>query len=212
MQSTKTITVENQKVVITLTGTGGTANVTGIGGLTKLATFTDDLTTSAANFVTSHAAAYLAVGIVLTSSATTLIFTRSTSNTGFGSAMITNTGTGNLSGAVVITSAKYYVGSANRIGILIRRASHTAGTSAFALKASLDSEDTTTPTMTSFNLLLDNVTSAIDKTLTRVNGKTLSANGDAFLLVDPVAIVNWLELTITNTTDGASSAYILLEN
>ena len=43
----------------TLTGTSGTANIT-INGVAYLATFTTDLTTSAANFVTSHAAAILA--------------------------------------------------------------------------------------------------------------------------------------------------------
>lgn len=59
---------------ITLTGTGGTANITA-GGLTKLATWNGaGLGTTASDFVTSWAAAYLAIGITLTASTTTLIF------------------------------------------------------------------------------------------------------------------------------------------
>jgi hypothetical protein len=62
---------------ITLTGSTGTANITA-GGLTKLATFaaggTIDLTQTAADFVTSWAAAYLAIGITVTATTGVLTF------------------------------------------------------------------------------------------------------------------------------------------
>ena len=112
---------------------------------------------------------------------------------------------------VTTTSDKFYVGNAKRISLLFRRANHSAGSSAFAVKASLDAIGTTTPIMTAFNLLIDNVTNANTLTLTRVNGKTLSADGDAFLFVDQMAKVNWLEITVTETTDGTHSAWILIE-
>lgn len=91
-----------QVCTITLTGTGGTANVTAAGGLTKLATFNGTLTQTAADFVTSHAAAYLAVNIVVTSSGADLIFTSSYSGTAFVFPVITNA-TPNLAGTVVMT-------------------------------------------------------------------------------------------------------------
>lgn len=54
---------------VTLTGTSGKANVN-IGGVNYLATFATDLTTTASNFVTAHAAAILAAsGVVVTSAA-----------------------------------------------------------------------------------------------------------------------------------------------
>lgn len=54
---------------LTLSGTSGTANVN-IGGVNYLATFATDLTTTASNFVTAHAAAILAAsGVVVTSAA-----------------------------------------------------------------------------------------------------------------------------------------------
>lgn len=58
---------------VTLTGTSGTANVI-VGGVEYLATFTTNLTTSAANFVTSHAAALLALGITVTANSGVLTF------------------------------------------------------------------------------------------------------------------------------------------
>jgi uncharacterized protein YfiM (DUF2279 family) len=59
---------------ITLTGTGGTANIT-IAGVNYLATFNTDLTTTASDFVTSHAAAILAAtGQVVTSSGAVISF------------------------------------------------------------------------------------------------------------------------------------------
>lgn len=46
-------------IAVTLTGTGGTANIV-VDGVEYLATFDTDLTTTASNFVTAHAAALLA--------------------------------------------------------------------------------------------------------------------------------------------------------
>jgi len=66
---------------VTLTGSSGTANVTA-GGLIKLATWNTSLTQTATDFVTAHAAAYLLVGLVLTSAAAVLSFTATTKATG----------------------------------------------------------------------------------------------------------------------------------
>jgi predicted RecA/RadA family phage recombinase len=96
--------ITKQIDTVTLTGTSGTANVTGAGGLTKLATFGDDLTDTAADFVTSHAAAYDAVGIVVTAEDATLIFTAKTAGTGFVHPAIANA-TGDLAGTVENTRA-----------------------------------------------------------------------------------------------------------
>lgn len=68
------IATVNLSRTITLTGTSGTANIN-VGGVDYLATFAVDLTTTAANFVTAHAAAILAAtGATVTASLGTLIF------------------------------------------------------------------------------------------------------------------------------------------
>jgi hypothetical protein len=72
--------------------------------LTKLATFTTDLTTSAANFVTSHAAAYLAVGVIVTCSGAQLCFKPTLLNTAITAPTITNA-SGNLAGTVAHVNA-----------------------------------------------------------------------------------------------------------
>jgi len=109
-------------------------------------------------------------------------------------------------------SSAYYVGGAKRIGLLFRRANNAGGSSAFTVKASLDEIGTVTPTMTAFNMLIDNVVNANTLNLTRVNGVTIGAvNGDAFLWVDPNCLVNWLEITVTETTSGSHSCWIIME-
>jgi hypothetical protein len=63
--------------VVTLTGTSGTANITA-DGLVRLATWNTSLTQTAADFVTTHAAAYLAIGITVTANAGVLTFAATT--------------------------------------------------------------------------------------------------------------------------------------
>lgn len=105
-----------QVCTITLTGTGGTANVTGTGALTKLATFNGTLTQTATDFVTAHTAAYAAVNVTVTSSGAVLTFTGSTTSA-FIIPVITNA-SGNLAGTVAYTRAPQmnkliFVGSQN---------------------------------------------------------------------------------------------------
>jgi hypothetical protein len=109
-------------------------------------------------------------------------------------------------------SDKFYVGGAKRIALLFRRADNAGGSSAFTVKESLDEIGTVTPTMTAFNMLIDNVVNANTLNLTRVNGVTIGAvNADAFLWVDPNCLVTWLEITVTETTSGTHSAWIICE-
>lgn len=125
------------------------------------------------------------------------------------------------------TSAKFWVGGAKRIGILLRAAAITSGNGAFAIKGSLQpfedgagggQDEFTNPkggsgvTMTAINMFLDNVTNTNAQTLTRVNGTTLSANGDKYLWLSPECLMNWLEITVTRTTDGTYSAFIVVED
>lgn len=109
------------------------------------------------------------------------------------------------------TSNKFYVGGATRIGFLVRRANHSSGSTALSVKISMDDVTTVTPTMTACNMLISNATNTNAQTLTRVSSVSLNANGDAFVWLDPLCVVNWVEVTVTETTDGTHSAYILVE-
>ncbi len=72
---------------LTLTGTSGTAQIA-VGSSSYTATFASDLTTTANNFVTTHAAAILEAGVVVTANAGVLTFEGS--NTLLESVGITN--------------------------------------------------------------------------------------------------------------------------
>jgi hypothetical protein len=87
---------------VTLTGATGTANITA-GGLTKLATFNSTLTQTATDFVTDHAAAYLVVGITVTSSGADVIFTATVTGVAFTSPITVNVTT-DLVGTTVNTT------------------------------------------------------------------------------------------------------------
>lgn len=118
------------------------------------------------------------------------------------------------------TSNNFDVSGASRIGILLTRADHSSGDSAFTVKAGFKiTEDVgTAPTMVDFNLLIDNVTadagagaSGVETFYTHVNGKTLNADGSALLWVDPKVHVDFLQIKVTETTDGTHSASIIVQ-
>jgi hypothetical protein len=123
------------------------------------------------------------------------------------------------------TSTKFWVGGAKRIGLLYRAAAITSGNGAFTVKGSVEPYDIgngpadafgnklggNTVTVVALNVLVDNLINTNVQNLTRVNSKTLSANGDAILWIEPDFPVNWLEVTVTRTTDGTYSAFILVE-
>jgi hypothetical protein len=71
------LSTENSSRTATLVGTSGTSNIT-VGGVNYLVTFTTNLNTSATNFVTSHAAALLALGITVTANTGVLTFVAET--------------------------------------------------------------------------------------------------------------------------------------
>lgn len=109
------------------------------------------------------------------------------------------------------TSKKIYVGGARRIGFQLRRADHSSGSSALSVKISMEEENVVSPTMVATNMLISNVTNTNAQTLTRVASISLSANGDAFCWLDPLCVVNWVEVTVTETTDGTHSAWVLVD-
>lgn len=117
---------------VSVTGTSGTANITVAWGLTKLATFDTDLTTTAANFVTAHAAAYLAVGIVVTSAVADLVFTANVSGTAFAHPVITNA-TWNLAGTVANTTANTAATAVNTTHWTVKAVTATNGTRIFKI-------------------------------------------------------------------------------
>jgi hypothetical protein len=105
--STYQTTVAVKEVdTVTLTGTSGTCNVN-INGVDYLATFDTDLTTTAANFVTSHAATILAREgkLVVTSSGADIIVTAGIAGMAQQDPTVSAAITGDLTGSNANTTA-----------------------------------------------------------------------------------------------------------
>jgi hypothetical protein len=77
------VTAQAQVDTLSVTGDSGVSAVTGAGGFAKLLTFTTDLATTTAKFVTDHVTAYAGQGITITSNVADIIFTAASPGTSF---------------------------------------------------------------------------------------------------------------------------------
>lgn len=109
------------------------------------------------------------------------------------------------------TSNAIWVGDAKRVGVLLRRSNHSSGSSAFSLRGGFGPQgDDTNVTLSALNTMIDNVTNSNVQQLTRVNGKSLNANGDAFLWLSPETPVTHLQVVVVETTDGTHRAELFV--
>ena len=106
-------------------------------------------------------------------------------------------------------SSRIWVGDYKRVAILFRRANHAAGATALSITAGFAQLPSDNPTMTTYNMLVDNVTNTNGQNYTRVASKSLSANGDAMVWMDPSAPATHIAVTLTETTDGTHSAWVI---
>lgn len=105
------------------------------------------------------------------------------------------------------TSEAIDVKYAEKITLLLTRANHSAGSSAFTVTGSVDGT-----TYVALNTLIDNVTNTNVQTLTRIDTKTLSADGSALVALDLEQFgYSFIKVTVTEATDGTHSAVVLVE-
>lgn len=111
------------------------------------------------------------------------------------------------------TSSNIYVGDARRVGVILTRADHSAGSTAYSFKGGASPDGgTTAPTMITINTFIDNVTNTNAQTITRVAGKTLSSNTSVLIWLNlDETPIEFLQVTATETTDGTHSAWFLIQ-
>jgi len=103
------------------------------------------------------------------------------------------------------TSEAIPVKYAEKVVLMLTRADHTSGSSAFTVSGSVDGT-----TFVPLNILRDNATGV----LTLVGSKTLSANGSDLVAVDlddSGFSLTHIKVTVTETTDGTHSASVYIE-
>jgi len=105
------------------------------------------------------------------------------------------------------TSEPINIENARRISLLLTRANHSAGSSAFAVTVSVDGA-----TYVTFNKLISNATNTNAQTLTRVASVSLASDTTSEVAMDlEHSIFRWMKVTVTETTDGTHTAKVLID-
>ena len=97
------------------------------------------------------------------------------------------------SGAINILGAK-------KVVLFCKRANHTAGSTTFSAVVGVEGNET------AYNKWISNVS-----TETRVSSLVLNTNGCGFLTMDPKDTFETIKVTADVTTDGANSAWLILD-
>ena len=119
-----------------------------------------------------------------------------------------------LDGVVATTTSNHIpIGSFKRVALLFRRADDDTGVSAFTVTGGFatDGMESTDPTMTSYAMLIDNVANSNSQTnLTHTASHSITnENADVLVWLDPLCPVTHIQITVTETSNGTHSAYVI---
>lgn len=103
------------------------------------------------------------------------------------------------------TSEAQKIEDAKKVILVVNRADHGSGSSAFTATVSVDGTN-----YMDYNKWIDNVANTNVQTLTRTKTKTLSANGTDFMTMDPDDTFKYMKVKVTETTDGTHSAWLYI--
>ena len=105
------------------------------------------------------------------------------------------------------TSERVNIENAEKVSLVLTRANHSSGSSAFAVEVSIDGDNWVT-----FNKLISNATNTNVQNKTRVASVTLSSNTSTTVAMDlENDIYRWMRVTVTETTDGTHTAKALIQ-
>lgn len=102
------------------------------------------------------------------------------------------------------TSSPVNVEGYSRIGFQFKRANHSSGSSAFSVEGTINGTDWTT-----LNLIVSNATNTNAQTRTRVASVSLAADGTALAFIEDLVVLKAVRVTVTETTDGTHSAWMI---
>ena len=112
-----------------------------------------------------------------------------------------------LNGVTAITtSQEVNIADEKKVVLLVKRADHSSGSSAFTATVSPDGTN-----FVDYKKWIDNVANTNGQQLTRVQTKTLSANGSDFVTMSPEDGFKKIKVTVTETTDGTHSAWLFIQ-
>lgn len=94
---------------------------------------------------------------------------------------------------------------AKKVTLLCKRANHGSGSSAFSATVGANGEFAT------YNRWISNVTNTNAQGITRVASLSLSSNTTDFLTMSPEDAFEFIKVTVTETTDGTHSAWLIVD-
>lgn len=118
----------------------------------------------------------------------------------------TKTNAINNSSEASITSGSISVQGAKSIKFIFERSNHSAGSHDFSVEASADGVN-----WIPFKMLIDNASNNNTENLTRIETKSLSANGTDFVSVASCDKFEFFRVKATRNTDGDCSAWVYCE-
>ena len=104
------------------------------------------------------------------------------------------------------TAAPVNIEGASRVTLVCKRADHSSGSSAFAATVSPDGTNYAT-----YNRWISNATNTNAQGDTRVASLSLSSNTVDFLSMSSSDAFKDIKVTVTETTDGTHSAWLVVE-
>lgn len=98
------------------------------------------------------------------------------------------------------------VEDAVQLMIVINRADHSSGSSAFSAEVSIDGTN-----YVAYDRWIDNVAATNSQTVTRVTSKSLGGNGTDCMVMSPedVGLFKHIKVKVVETTDGTHSAWVV---
>ena len=104
------------------------------------------------------------------------------------------------------TAGAVNIQGASKVMMIVKRAAHGSGSSAFTATVSVDGSN-----YIDYDKWIDNVAATNSQTVAKVTTKTLSANGVDFVTMSPEDGFKDVIVKVTETTDGTHSAWIWAE-
>ena len=104
------------------------------------------------------------------------------------------------------TAGAVSIRGADKVMLIVQRAAHGSGSSAFTATVSQDGTN-----YIDYDKWIDNVAATNSQTVAKVTTKTLSANGTDFVTMSPEDGFLDIIVKVTETTDGTHSAWVYTE-
>lgn len=104
------------------------------------------------------------------------------------------------------TAGAVNIEDAKKVMVVVKRADHSSGSSAFTAEVSVDESNYIT-----YDRFVDNISNTNGESVSHITTKTLAGDGNDFVVMslEDVGMFKDIKVTVTETTDGTHSAWVV---